>query len=100
MKTKAGSTKGSCKVLIQRQSNGTYSVGIAVKNVPVQKSKDGNTYVLVDITSELLMSIDCEGIKLKPFMVLKIHKKLKLKQRLKLDAMRGLRYIGNQTDLI
>jgi len=46
------------------------------------------------------MSIDCEGIKLKPFMVLKIHKKLKLKQRLKLDAMRGLRYIGNQTELI
>ena len=94
------STKGNCKVLVQRQRDGTYNIGVAIKNVPLRKTADGRKYVLVDFVGQVPVMIDCDGIKLKPVIVLKIHRQLSREQRIRLDEMRGLEYIRKSHGLI
>ena len=87
MKTKGDSTKGKCSVLVHREKDGSYSVGIAIKHVDVRRSPCGKVYVLLDIPDKLPVGIECDGVHVKPWMVLKIYRKLTENERKTIDRL-------------
>lgn len=97
---KADSTKAKCSILLQRRKDGNYSVGIAIKNVPVRKSPCGKYFLLVDINEKLPMGMDCDGVHLKPWLVLKIFRKLKARDRQRIDQIVDAKYLKNKAILI
>lgn len=87
------STKGKCSVLVKKQRDGSYSIGIAVKNVRASSSPDGSLYVLVDMKGQLPVGVEFDGVPLKPFMVLKIYRKFNSRDRRELEKLKAPQYI-------
>lgn len=76
---KAVSTRAQCKIAVAKNGDGSYNIAIAAINIRPESCRRGTILKVIDVQQMLPVKIEFDGITVRPKLVLKMYRKMNIK---------------------